>query len=64
MEKNEIKKALYKEKPFAVRTAYEGDYTHYVTQLKTNEIIEFHVPKSESTFEDEVPAQLLIRWLC
>lgn len=63
MELNEIKKSLYKEKPIAVKSGFKGDYSHYVTQLKNKKVIEFHVPLSESEFENQVPAQLLIRWI-
>jgi len=61
---NEIKKVLYREKPWAVRTSYEGDYKHYVAQLEDKSIVEFHVPNDEAKNLDEKEfAQLLIRWL-
>ena len=63
MDKNTIKKMLYKEKPTAIKTAFKGDYSHYVAQLSGKLIAQFHIPLSESDFENEVPAQLLIRWL-
>jgi len=63
MEITEIKKELYKQKPTAIRTNYQGEYVHYVTQLENASIIEFEIPNQEATFGNEVPAQLLIRWL-
>jgi hypothetical protein len=63
MDKNLIKKELYKQKPTAVRTNYQGKYVHYVTQLKDGSIIQFQIPQEEATFENKVSAQLLIRWL-
>jgi hypothetical protein len=64
MEINDIKKELYKQKPVAVRTSFKGEYTHYVTQLSNNTIVEFRVPNNEAeNFKDEEPAQLLIRWI-
>lgn len=63
MEKNEIKKELYKQKPMAVRTNYRGEYVHYVAQLDDASVIQFEIPNQEATFGNEVPAQLLIRWL-
>ena len=64
METNDIKKELYRQKPTAIRTSFKGKYTHYVTRLSNNTIIEFHVPNNEAEkFKDEEPAQLLIRWI-
>ena len=63
MNTTEIKKALYKQKPTAVRTNYQGKYVHYVAQLEDASIIQFEIPNQEATFGNEVPAQLLIRWL-
>jgi len=63
MSTTEIKKELYKQKPTAVRTNYQGDYAHYVAQLKEASIVQFEVPNQEATFGNKVPAQLLIRWL-
>ena len=67
METNEIKKFLYKEKPLARRVENAGDdkrYTYHV--LLNHEDIFFDVPISdmgEKIFDEEIPAQLLIRWL-
>ena len=63
MNATEIKKELYKQKPTAVRTNYQGEYVHYVAQLQDASIIQFEIPNQEATFGNEVPAQLLIRWL-
>lgn len=72
MTTNELKKALYKEKPIA-RMIMEGEspegteYTYwYGTQLADETVVTFKVPRSEmgeNEFEKEVPAQLLIRWM-
>jgi hypothetical protein len=66
MEKNEIKKALYKEKPTAVKLSeFEGHWL-YKTVLGNGETIQFSVPiteMGENEFEDQLPAQLLIRWI-
>lgn len=74
MEKNEIKKALYKEKPIANVTAIsrDGGSLSYTAKLSIGEV-EFYVPIADqkgsdgkilSEFQaDNIPAQLLIRWL-
>ena len=65
---NEIKKALYKEKPIAFIDGSDETYTYYKTDVLINGIrkeIKFEIPNSENVdFKDEEPAQLLIRWLC
>jgi len=73
MDKNEIEKALYKEKPTAVQTGYwtadkeNEDRYVYETQLSGMEDkLRFIIPVSEmgmTVFEKEMPAQLLRRWL-
>jgi hypothetical protein len=63
---NIIKKELYKQKPIAELSFERGDYIHFSTVViidGSEEIINFKVPKSECFGENEVPAQLLIRWL-
>lgn len=68
MEKNEIKKALYKEKPVAKRilnTGAEKDHYLYNTQINSEDVW-FKVPYGDmgaTCFEEEMPAQLLIRWI-
>lgn len=73
---NEIKKALYKEKPVATEmdvvtsdnlTGVEP-YSVYWAKLDDDlyKIVKFVIPHKEmgeTRFEKEVPAQLLIRWL-
>lgn len=64
--KNEIKKELYKQKPIAKVDFEKGDYIHYSTIIIVDGIqktINFEVPMSEDFGENEVNAQLLIRWL-
>lgn len=64
MDLNEIKKALYKEKPQAIKgivSIEEHDY--YYAYLLNGISVEFKVPFSESNFGRTVPAQLLIRWI-
>ena len=66
MNTTEIKKELYKQKPIAKVDFERGDYIHFSTVILIDgieEIINFEVPMSEDFGENEVPAQLLIRWL-
>jgi len=66
MDKNTIKKELYKQKPIAEVDFERGDYIHFSTVIIVDgieEIINFEVPMSEDFGVNEVPAQLLIRWL-
>lgn len=67
MNATEIKKALYKERPIAHRQYYPDDkyYYYYQATTSTGEI-DFRVPineMGEKTFDNKLPAQLLIRWL-
>lgn len=72
MTKNEIKKALYKEKPDAVKgvMGVDGDGVtkaySYISKLKDGTKLTFIIPAEEhdeDKFENPMPAQLLIRWL-
>jgi len=66
MDKNTIKKELYKQKPTAKVSFERGDYIHFSSVIIVNEIeqtLSFEVPMSEDFGKNEVPAQLLIRWL-
>lgn len=73
MEKNEIKKALYKQKPIAEFGYDNGSHAVYSAEVVidgSEEEIRFEIPKAELLDEDdnnifgkEEPAQLLIRWL-
>lgn len=72
MEINEIKKALYKEKPVAVRWGHlnadkeNGIRYLYSSKLDNGHTLNFMIPENEmgeTVFGKEEPAQLLIRWL-
>lgn len=67
MKLNEIKKALYKEKPVAYLDASKSehsDISYYTAVTGSNEQIYFEVPKHESEgFAETMQAQLLIRWI-
>lgn len=65
MEKNEIKKLLYKEKPTAHFLKVTKDGIYYTTGFGENTIT-FLVPISEIgevVWEKEISAQLLIRYI-
>ena len=71
MEKDKIKKVLYKEKPIAKQTVINEDSTieyttttslgehKFIINPKDNELNEGHLLSDAK----EIPAQLLIRWL-
>ena len=66
MEKNEIKKALYRQKPIAKKMFEENGNYVYRTYLEDGTELPFIVPISDmgdAKFEDEMDAKLLIRWL-
>lgn len=73
IEKNEIKKALYKQKPIAEYGYDKDKHAIYSTEIVvdgTEEEITFKIPMDEvydgegnKIFRNEEPAQLLIRWL-
>ena len=65
MDKNEIKKSLYKQKPTAYAYGIDAkDNCCYHTSLDDGTSITFTIPPNEcEDFEDEMPAQLLIRWI-
>lgn len=66
METNDIKKALYKEKP---KANLEGVTQHniiYTTKLKNGTIILFDIPISDlgnTVFLSEMDAKLLVKWI-
>lgn len=62
MNLTEIKKALYKEKPIARLSFTHEKYVQYIAKLGNIDIV-FEIPKSEHEFDEQVPAQLLIRWI-
>ena len=69
MTKNDIKKALYKQNPWASKNFVTDGVVNYSTEIEfdnTEEIVEFEVPISdmgENVFEDTLEAKFLIRWL-
>lgn len=69
MNTNEIKKVLYKEKPVAILCKPFLGSNNQVKNYRASTslgIIYFTVPFSEmgeKIFEDELPSQLLIRWM-
>ena len=63
MEINEIKKALYKEKPIAEKVMNQDDNVVYVCETSIGNV-KFVIPNIEAVnFEKKEPAQLLIRWI-
>ena len=65
MNVNEIKKALYREKPTAHRLLVGTKETTYCTRLDNDVVVGFAVPIEEITdsFTETMNAQLLIRWI-
>lgn len=67
MTKNDIKKALYKEKPWAGITVNTNlDYSYCYSSKCSLGIIYFEVPVADMgdhKFSYSEPAQLLIRWI-
>ena len=68
MEKNEIKKALYKESPIATIMTVSKDGMIYrsVVQCLDNLMLTFHVPINDigdATFCRVMEAKHLIRWM-
>lgn len=63
MTPTEIKKALYKEKPKAVRLSTASGFAWYEAKLESGKV-HFKVPEHEAiSFSHVEPAQLLIRWM-
>lgn len=63
---NEIKKALYKEKPTAVFQKMEKGHAYYATVLSDWTRVDFKIPftdMQETPFLLNMEAQLLIRWI-
>lgn len=65
---NEVKKALYKEKPTAtlIGKSRRGDTPSvtYKARLESGQKVLFRIPMTESVgLRQKEPAQLLIRWL-
>jgi hypothetical protein len=66
MEKVEIKKALYKEKPNAKFMYVRKGNIHYTTSIASGYEVTFTVPVGDigdADFLFEMPAQLLNRWI-
>lgn len=69
MDKNLIKKELYKQNPvaeFGFNTEVSKNYSTELIIDGQEEIIEFEVPFSDmgdAKFENEIEAKLLIRWI-
>lgn len=66
METNEIKKALYKQKPIAKKISEEDGNYVYKTRLNDGTGLDFIVPikdMGDANFEEEMEAKYLIRWL-
>ncbi len=62
MDLNVIKKALYKEKPIARLSFTTDRHVQYIAKLGCIDIV-FEIPIEEYQFEQQVPAQLSIRWI-
>jgi len=66
MNKNEIKKALYRQKPTAQLEMIRKEVAYYYTQLKEGDFIRFEIPVNDMGDADlfvEMDAKLLIRWV-
>ena len=68
MDENEIKKALYKEKPTAYLKSNDDGYEYYSTIESMNLLVRFNIPVSDMgtsihRFKAQMPAHELIRWL-
>lgn len=64
MTENEIKKALYKEKPDAIFVSIHDGIATYYADLK--ERVFFKIPvddMGDAVFHNEMESQLLIRWI-
>lgn len=66
MDKNLIKKELYKQKPTADLNRVFANYKEYTCRICYNgqmKVIFFDVPIKECKFDEITPAILLIHWL-
>jgi hypothetical protein len=67
MEKNEIKKALYKENPQAVLKHIRKGVVYYSAHIaSTDQVIQFEVPvddMGDADFLSNMDGKLLIRWI-
>ena len=67
MEKNEIKKALYKENPHAVLKNIRKGVAYYSSHIpSTDYVVQFEIPvddMGDADFLSRMEAKLLIRWI-
>ncbi len=66
MNKNEIKKALYRENPTAQFIETYSDIFYYIAILENGEFVYFNVPVSDigsAKFKNKMEAKYLIRWM-
>lgn len=66
MDRNEIKKFLYKEKPDAYIYEKDDKFFYYMTAQSSGMIVKFKVPiedMGDHRFKGVEPSQLLIRWI-
>ena len=66
MKKNEIKKALYKQKPIASFMKIKDGHAYYTASIDEDDALIFNIPVSDmgdADFRPMMDAKLLIRWL-
>lgn len=66
MNKNEIKKALYRQKPIASFMKIKNGCAYYVASIEEDDAIIFKIPVNDmgdAEFTLMMDAKLLIRWL-
>lgn len=66
MEKNEVKKALYKQNPKATFNFIRKGVAYYTTEINETFQIFFEIPvidMGDADFESTMDAKLLIRWI-
>jgi hypothetical protein len=66
MEVNEIKKALYRQKPKATIVFIRKNVAYYKTELTDGTKLRFEIPikdMGDADFFPEMEAKLLIRWV-
>ena len=66
MEKNEVKKKLYKQNPKATFNFIRKGVAYYTTEINETFQIFFEIPvidMGDADFESTMDAKLLIRWI-
>ena len=66
MEKNELKKALYKQNPTAGLVFIRKGTAYYRCNLEDGTLVQFEIPISDmgdSDFHNEMDSKYLIRWI-